>query len=315
MGNNYYSNKIMVVFTIIKKISVILVLTVCICLFSGCGNKNNNSSETVLPMESVTSSDETNDSTPSVISNPSVTSNSSVSSQGTPTATSRMDDPCFTEEVTSENDDSSGFGRVAILGDSYSTFRGMMASNYTCWYQGGDTCRWGITAADLTWWGLVATETDSQFICNSSLSGSTVSRIRYGNYAEEQSFPERLKKDIDLTKIDTLFIFGCTNDSWGNSPLGELKYSNFTEEDMQQTIPSYCYMLDYIKKKAPDVRVINIMNSGLKREVTNNIEKASKHYGYEFIQISDDLEALKLEGHPTAAGMRFIADQVEAFLK
>ena len=35
----------------------------------------------------------------------------------------------------------------------------------------------------------------------------------------------------------------------------------------------------------------------------------------EFIQISDDLEALKLEGHPTAAGMRFIADQVEAFLK
>lgn len=309
----------------IKKISVILVLTVCICLFSGCGNKNNNSSETVLPMYSVTSSDETNDSssgtnpqndsTPSVISNPSVTSNSSVSSQSTPTATSRMDDPCFTEEVTSENDDSSGFGRVAILGDSYSTFRGMMASNYTCWYQGGDTCRWGITAADLTWWGLVATETDSQFICNSSLSGSTVSRIRYGNYAEEQSFPERLKKDIDLTKIDTLFILGCTNDSWGNSPLGELKYSNFTEEDMQQTIPSYCYMLDYIKKKAPDVRVINIMNSGLKREVTDNIEKASKHYGYEFIQISDDLEALKLEGHPTAAGMRFIADQVEAFLK
>ena len=242
--------------------------------------------------------------------------------------TAKLEDPIFSDEIPLQesvtpyaNKGTGGtaektFGRVAILGDSYSTFKGMMKkSTYVCWYNGKSDDEWGITAADITWWGKLILDTDSEFVCNSSYSGAAVSRMRYGKYEVESSFVERLKNDIDFDKIDTLFIFGCTNDSWGNSPLGELKYSGFTDDDLKCTIPSYCYMLDYIKTKAPKVRVINIMNCSLKSEIYTNIEACCKHYGYEYVRLSDELDKEKLQGHPTAAGMRMIADQVKALLK
>ena len=110
---------------------------------------------------------------------------------------------------------------------------------------------------------------------------------------------------------DVILIFGGTNDSWANAPLGSLKFSDWTEDDLKQALPAYCYMLDYYRTNAPGSRVINIVNDGLKPEITDGIVAAAKHYGMEYIL----LEGIdKGWGHPTVKGMQQICDALAGIL-
>lgn len=93
--------------------------------------------------------------------------------------------------------------------------------------------------------------------------------------------------------------------------MGELKFSDWTEEDLKQALPAYCYMLNYYKMYVPDSRVINIVNDGLKPEITEGIVAAAEHYGMEYILL-EDID--KGWGHPTVKGMQQICDAVSDIL-
>ena len=124
------------------------------------------------------------------------------------------------------------FGNVLILGDSYSTFKDYIPEGFAVYYRedGGDT---DVRSVDKTWWHQLIDDTNSNLVLNSSYSGSSICNTGYGGQdcSETHSFIARLNCLIrdgffENNEINTVFVFGGTNDKWAGSPLGENKFSD-----------------------------------------------------------------------------------------
>ena len=203
---------------------------------------------------------------------------------------------------------------VVILGDSYSTFEGYVPEGFAVWYDSNVKEQNDVCEAEQTWWYKLIREKRLKLLGNNSYSGSTVCNTGYdGEDYSDRSFIARMPQTLGYSSArpDVILIFGGTNDSWANAPLGSLKFSDWTEDDLKQALPAYCYMLDYYRTNAPGSRVINIVNDGLKPEITDGIVAAAKHYGMEYIL----LEGIdKGWGHPTVKGMQQICDALAGIL-
>lgn len=211
-------------------------------------------------------------------------------------------------------------GNVMILGDSYSTFEGYVPKGYDTWYDPADeqkAARTDVTRVEQTWWHILLQETISHLVRNDSWSGSPVCNTGYdGADVSEWSFIarfDRLVKEDFFTKekVDTLFIFGGTNDSSANSPVGELQYSNWTKENLYCALPAFSYLLSRVKEILPDTRVIWLLNTELKDEIADGILAACQHHNVEYICLRD---IDKQVGHPSILGMKAIKEQVLAYL-
>lgn len=194
--------------------------------------------------------------------------------------------------------------KMSVLGDSYSTFEGMIPEGYDCWYfhdtEGND-----VKSADQTWWHIMSETNGLEIEKLDSWSGATVSYSGYrGEDYKNRSFNTRADR---LGNPDVIFIFGGTNDDWAKSPVGEYKYSDWSEKDMYSYRPAFAKLLDTLQKKYPNALIINICNSELGRGVTESMAEICAHYGVPNIR----LEYIdKQRGHPSQSGMRQIASQV-----
>lgn len=213
---------------------------------------------------------------------------------------------------------------VVVIGDSYSTFTGYIPEHFACWYSPQGRPDNDVTAVEQTWWKLLCDSQGLNLIGNNSFSGSTVCNTGYnGVDYTRQSFITRMPQTLHYTSDgfnvlgteknapDILFIFGGTNDSWAGSPLGEYKYSDWTDEELYSFFPAFCKLLDYYKREAPSTRVIVLINDGLKPEVMSGMADISKHYGYEYIQL-EGIE--KGSGHPSVLGMSQICEAIKKIL-
>jgi lysophospholipase L1-like esterase len=209
-------------------------------------------------------------------------------------------------------------GKVMILGDSYSTFFGYIPEGFDYWYSERHNLDNGVHSVSDTWWHKLMSRVDGEIILNSSWSGTTVCHTGWrAEDCSHKSFISRFDKLIDEgffenNKVDTLFIFGGTNDSWADSPLGEVKLDGWTREELFSFCPAVCYLLARAKEHLPDTRIIYIVNAGLKDKVNDAVRVASEYYGNEviFLPMMD-----RNQNHPTAKGMTEIADEVEKYLK
>ncbi len=158
-------------------------------------------------------------------------------------------------------------GNVMIFGDSYSTFEGYLNDPRFYYYSDKAVAQTDLTKVEQTWWGQILSNTKSNLIMNNSVSGSTVCGTTYGTTAAPQdSFVERMDALIangyfERNTVNTFFIFGGTNDSWGGSPLGAAKYSGWTEADKYEVLPSICYMVAKAKEVAPNAQIIVVLNT------------------------------------------------------
>lgn len=202
----------------------------------------------------------------------------------------------------------------AILGDSYSTFDGYIPEGNACWYfthpQGDND----VIRVEDTWWYQFREKTGLELVLNESWSGSTICNTGYNAVpCPTWSFNARMKNVVDgVDDPDLILVFGGTNDSWANSPIGELKYGDWTEEDLMSYLPACCYMLDYMTKTAPKSKIVCIINSELKPEITQGQIDACAHYGAHALLL-EDIE--KKWGHPSIAGMTAICEQVAEFVE
>lgn len=207
-------------------------------------------------------------------------------------------------------------GNVFILGDSYSTFEGLIPENFAAYYS-AETRRNGLQHADETWWMRVINETGSALLANCSYSGSTVCNTGYdGQYCPDTSFVGRIGSRINTdsckaSDIDTIFVFGGTNDSWANSPIGSPKYSDWTEDDLRSFAPALCKLFAYLKETCPSARIINITNTELKEEISSVMAEICSHYFTENVILK---KIDKADGHPTVLGMKNIADEIKSAL-
>lgn len=203
------------------------------------------------------------------------------------------------------------FGKTVVLGDSYSTFEGVIPSNYPPCY--GTFGRHGITSVDQTWWDILLAKTGDELLFNSSYSGSAIAEITYnGRYDNVSSFPARYKNDLDGLDYDTIFVLGGTNDAWALSPIGEPKCEGpYTADDLLCTVTSLCYLFSLIRKTHPDARIVNIVNNGyFKPEMIEGMERACEHFGADCIYLNDFSQDAN---HPDVKGMVQIVEKILAY--
>ena len=213
------------------------------------------------------------------------------------------------------------YGTFAIMGDSYSSFKGYMANaNAATWYPASDhnmNDTNDVENIEQTWWYKFANTYNSRLLENNSWSGST---IAYDSYSEglddgkETSFIQRMNL---ITTPQLILIYGGTNDSWvaGDTKrddfLGEYKYSDFSESDFIYFRPALAYLLDKLKHKHIGAKIIFMLNSSL-NNIKESVHEICAHYEIGVCEITDIALA---HSHPTDEGMTSIAEQLISFLK
>ena len=115
-----------------------------------------------------------------------------------------------------------------------------------------------------------------------------------------------------LGNPDIILICGGTNDSWAGSPIGEYKYEGITKADLYQFRPALAHMLKWMKNRYINTEIYFILNTELKESINTSVKTICEHYGIPVIVLS---EVDKMSGHPSAKGMRQIADDVNKFVK
>ena len=208
---------------------------------------------------------------------------------------------------------------VLIFGDSYSTFKGFVPHGFAIYYAEDQRLESGVTQVSRTWWHQVVTEADLNLVLNNSWSGSTIGYTGYNNTdcSKTSSFIYRLKQLIENgffteNKIDTVFVFGGTNDSWSNAPLGEIKYSDWEEDDLFFVLPAICYFLNLIKVTLPKAKIYCLINTEIKPEIDSCLKNACEKYGITPVAFH---KIDKIHDHPTVQGMKDIKEQVLSVLR
>lgn len=208
--------------------------------------------------------------------------------------------------------------KILIMGDSYSTFEGYNPSGYEVFYKAGGREDNDITAVEQTWWHQVVAEMGAELVLNNSWSGSTIGYTGYCNSdcSQTSSFIHRLDELVDSgffekNQIDTVFIFGGTNDDWSGAPLGESKYSDYEREDLYFVLPAISYFMKKIREVLPEAEIYCLVNTELKDEITECFRISCEKNAISTVTF-DKIE--KELGHPTVRGMKNIKDAVVSSL-
>ena len=203
---------------------------------------------------------------------------------------------------------------VIIFGDSYSTFEGFVPDGYALYYFKNGREDTDVAQVSHTWWHQVMKEANLNLILNDSWSGSTISYTGYYNAdcSKSSSFIYRLKKLIEngiftQNKIDKVFVFGGTNDSWTGADLGEAKYSDWQESELYSVLPAICYFFNLLKETLPQAEIYCLINTGLKPEITSCFKQTCEKYNITPITFNN---IDKTNGHPTLQGMIDIKEGV-----
>lgn len=192
--------------------------------------------------------------------------------------------------------------KVSILGDSYSTFKDLIPEGYATFYPND---RNDVTEPSQTWWSLYNKAMNYELDKNDSWGGTTICNTGYGGMdATRFSFLSRIDK---LGTPDIIFVFGGTNDAWANSPIGEYKYSDWTDADCKSFRPALACLLTRLQQRYPDAKIYTILNSELKEDINESFREICKHYGVQLIELYD-IE--KQNGHPSIKGMQSICQQL-----
>ena len=155
--------------------------------------------------------------------------------------------------------------------------------------------------------------TDATLVLNDSWSGSTIGYTGYeGDCSADSSFIYRYRQLVKKgfffeNEIDTIFVFGGTNDSWSNAPLGAEKYADFREDELFNVLPAICYFMTTLKHEHPNTRVVFIGNCDIKREILDCMKHVAQQLSVDFVALHD---IDKINGHPTVLGMTQICEQV-----
>lgn len=208
-------------------------------------------------------------------------------------------------------------GNVVILGDSYSTFENSIPEGYASWYS-EDAGYTDVNRVEQTWWHQLIAGTNSTLLCNASYSGTTICHTGYdGEDVSQTSFVGRMNALIDANyfrdhQVDTLIIYGGLNDYWANAPMGELKYENWTEEDLYAVLPAFTFLLKIAKENLPEARILFVLEEYLGQEMKDSFTAACHQLDVEIVAVEN---ISKTDSHPDAAGMTQIATQIMEYLE
>lgn len=219
--------------------------------------------------------------------------------------------------------------RIAIFGDSYSTFQGHMSPAINeCWYPHNPNN--DVKAVEQTWWYQVIDSLGATLVQNNSYSGSTIGFMGYPRQQENPNDGHSIRpgKNADfsprsfiaravnlgdsLGAPQVLLVFAGTNDSWTGAQIGDYQWGNWTRQDLFRTRPAIARLCHDLKMMYPETRTIFMLNTDLTPEFNESLLKITAYYGHECLVLHD---IDKQSGHPSQAGMTSIARQVITYLE
>ena len=172
---------------------------------------------------------------------------------------------------------------------------------------------------DETWWYQLLTEQGDQLCMNNSWSGSTISYTGgdKADCSKTSSFIFRLEQlaqngFFSENQIDTVYVFGGTNDNGFQTPLGNLNCTEFSHDTLFQVFPAISYFMKRLKEILPKAKLVWIINTDMKPELADGMEKLSRQYGFLSVRLNP---FEKISYHPSVRGMREIKDQIIQSLK
>ena len=192
--------------------------------------------------------------------------------------------------------------KVSILGDSYSTFLGIIPNNYATFYPNNQN---DVKEVGQTWWSLYIKAKGYELEKNDSWGGTTICGTGYGGMDSSRS--NFISRVDSLGSPDIIFVFGGTNDAWARSPIGQYQYSDWTKEDCKNFRPALACLLDMLKKHYSTAKICCILNSELSDAVNESMREICNHYQVQLVELHD-IE--KQNGHPSINGMKSICEQL-----
>ena len=192
--------------------------------------------------------------------------------------------------------------KVSILGDSYSTFLGIIPNNYATFYPNNQN---DVKEVGQTWWSLYINAKGYELEKNDSWGGTTICGTGYGGMDSSRS--NFISRVDSLGSPDIIFVFGGTNDAWARSPIGQYQYSDWTKEDCKNFRPALACLLDMLKKHYSTAKICCILNSELSDAVNESMREICNHYQVQLVELHD-IE--KQNGHPSINGMKSICEQL-----
>ena len=192
--------------------------------------------------------------------------------------------------------------KVSVLGDSYSTFTGIIPANYATFYPND---RNDVKEVEQTWWSLYIKAKNYVLEKNDSWGGTTICGTGYGGMDSSRS--NFISRVDSLGNPDIIFVFGGTNDAWANSPMGEYQYSDWTKNDFKCFRPALACLFDLLQKRYPLAKICCILNSELREPINESMREICTHYQVQLVELHD-IE--KQNGHPSIKGMKSICEQL-----
>lgn len=203
---------------------------------------------------------------------------------------------------------------VMIFGDSYSTYRNYIPEGFATFYADEPFKPTDVNRVEQTWWHQLFSYAGANLIQNNSWSGSTICYTGYNgaDCSKTSSFINRLRKLKEenffaQNRIDTVFVFGATNDSWCGAPTGEFKYSDWKEEDLYCSLPAIACFLSELKTTLPSAEIVVIINTNLKKAIVAAFKESCRRLDLRYVELE---EIDKTGGHPTVLGMSQIQEQI-----
>lgn len=206
---------------------------------------------------------------------------------------------------------------IVIFGDSYSTHANSIPKEYKTYYSNkGRDQGPAVTKLKIedTWWYRYISHIGGNLVRNDSWSGSTIGYTGFNgeDCSKTSSFICRyrnLKRSgfFEQNKVDTVIVFGGTNDSWSDAPLGEIKTADWEEQDLYFVLPAIAYFACMLKTDLPEAEIVFVINTDIKEEVKSCIEETAKYYGFKSVRLQN---ISKDCAHPTADGMLQISEQL-----
>ena len=206
--------------------------------------------------------------------------------------------------------------RLAIIGDSISTFEGIIPASHKAYYTNPPASDCDVTDWTQTYWGrLINDYWHSTLDVNTSWSGSSVASGKAG--ATRTPFVDESRLSL-LTNPDCVILFGGTNDALASNEigLGEFCYDTALADinHYKRFRDAYIYVIKYIQNKFPSAKIICIIGTDVTGDYGDSVEAIAQHYNLPCVDFRGEGVAGKVTiykgSHPDAAGHAYKAQKI-----
>ena len=195
----------------------------------------------------------------------------------------------------------------SILGDSWSAYRNEIPKGNWGYYPKLD-----VDDVSQMWWSIVDAETNYTLVSPNGYAGGSISMNCAESRGVRSPFLARVN-ELGDSDLDFVIILGGANDEFFDTPIGEYKYSDFTEEDLYDFRPACAALITDLRTAYPNADILWVGESVTSEDYLTSIETRCQHMDIPFIYPNPGPTITA--NHPTKAGQRTLADAVISYIE